>query len=91
MTNLLKKSGKFECPAEAKQALNEIKRQLLLVPILKLPDLSQDFCLQTDASGYGIGAILLNINSEGVESIVQYASRSVSEAEKNTQQLKGSV
>jgi hypothetical protein len=45
--------------------------ELLKAPILKLPHLSQDFCLQRDASAYGIGAILLNINSEGEESIVQ--------------------
>ena len=89
MTNLFKRSnpanlakGKFECPPDAIEALEKLKKESLNTPVLKLPDLSQDVCFHTEASAYGIGTVLLNVTSEGEESIVQYASRSPTEAEK---------
>ncbi|KAK2716768.1 hypothetical protein QYM36_007050 [Artemia franciscana] len=82
LTDLLKKSGNFECPPAAVEALSRLKQELLKAPVLELPNLSHDFCLQTDASSVGIGAVLFNINPNGKESIVQYASRALTEAER---------
>jgi len=50
-------------------------------PILHVPDLERDFILQTDASGVGLGAVLLQI-FDGVRCPVLFASRSLSDAEK---------
>ena len=43
-------------------------------PILKLPDISQTFFLQTDASDTGIGAVLLQ-EEDGVKNSVAFVSR----------------
>jgi predicted DNA-binding protein (UPF0278 family) len=41
------------------KAFNTIKNQLTKEPILRLPDFSKEFVLQTDASDVGVGAALL--------------------------------
>ena len=70
LTDLLKISGNLECPPAVVEALSRLKQKLLKAPVLELPNLSHDFCLQTDASSVGIGAVLFNINPNGKESIV---------------------
>ena len=46
-------------------------------PVLKSPDLSRPFIVQTDASDRGIGAVLSQISSDGSEHPVSYYSRKV--------------
>ncbi|KAL8570938.1 hypothetical protein ACOMHN_023610 [Nucella lapillus] len=43
----------------AEKALKTVKERLGTYPILKLPDMSKQFTLRTDASGVGLGAVLL--------------------------------
>ncbi|GJT16232.1 reverse transcriptase [Tanacetum coccineum] len=43
----------------ATTTFNNLKHALMQTPVLTLPDFSKDFVIQTDASGSGIGAILL--------------------------------
>jgi len=42
---------------------------------MRLPDVSQPFILQTDASHIGIGAVLLQEDSAGVKWPVAFAGR----------------
>ena len=56
------------------KAFSEIKRVLSNEPILKLPDLNQEFILQTDASNFSLGACLLQ-EYDGVKHPILYASR----------------
>ncbi|KAK2718171.1 hypothetical protein QYM36_005475 [Artemia franciscana] len=42
LTKLLKKSGNFECPPAAVEALSKLKQELLKAPVLELPNLSHD-------------------------------------------------
>ena len=44
----------------------EIKRLLSIEPILKLPDLNEEFILKTDASNQSLGGCLLQMH-EGVK------------------------
>ena len=63
-------------------SFNTLKNALCTTPILKLPDLTEPFILQTDASQNGLGAILLQ-KEEDVRKPVAYASRKLNKAEVN--------
>ena len=67
---------------ERERAFQQIKDALKEEPICKLPDLSKPFLVRTDASGKGLGAILMQGDEEN-PSIVACASRKLSPAEQN--------
>lgn len=56
--NLLKKGVPFVWTAVTDAAFQALKHQLISAPVLALPDFSQPFAIETDASGKGIGAVL---------------------------------
>ena len=55
---------------------------LLNNPILRLPDPEKTFVLKTDASDYGIGAVLMQ-EHEGKLFPICYSSKKLSDAERN--------
>ncbi|KAH0655105.1 hypothetical protein KY285_029987 [Solanum tuberosum] len=57
ITDLLKKEV-FRWTPEAQIAFETLKTKLGSTPVLALPDFNQEFQVETDASGKGIGAIL---------------------------------
>lgn len=64
LTNLLKKNS-FKWSLEAEEAFKLLKSALSSTPTLALLDFSQHFDIETDASGSGIGAVLLQ-NSQPI-------------------------
>ena len=56
------------------QALRTLKKSLTSRPILCLPDFTKNFILRTDASDFGIGAVLLQEQEEDKRPVA-YASR----------------
>ncbi|XP_057374828.1 uncharacterized protein LOC130695755 [Daphnia carinata] len=63
LTALTKKSAEWKWGESEGDAFNCIKNCLITRPILSYPDFSRDFIIYTDASGYGIGAVLAQIQS----------------------------
>ncbi|KAL6322877.1 hypothetical protein AAG906_020920 [Vitis piasezkii] len=61
LTRLLSKEG-FHWNEAAEMAFKQLKEALTSPPILCLPDFSQPFVIECDASGLGIGAILTQQN-----------------------------
>lgn len=67
---------------EQETAFKVIKEKLSKPPVLGYADYSQKFELHTDASSYGLGAVLYQHQS-GQPRVISYASRGLSKAEKN--------
>ena len=59
---------------ECEAAFKDLKDCLCNEPVLQCPDLSRPFVVQTDASGVGLGAVLLQGEGED-QRPVQYISR----------------
>ena len=60
LTELIKKNlpEKIDWTEAAEEAFGQLKRVLISAPLMRNPDFSRNFILQTDASGYGVGAVL---------------------------------
>ncbi|RXN36309.1 krab-a domain-containing [Labeo rohita] len=56
--NLLRKHARFHWTPESQQAFDKLKELLTTAPILGYPMDSGDLILDTDASNFGIGAVL---------------------------------
>ena len=72
---LTEKGVIFSWTPECENSFNLLKAQLTSAPTLTLPDWSRLFILDTDASDTGIGAVLSQLQEDGSECVVAYASR----------------
>lgn len=82
LSKLTQKSVPFVWTDKCEKAFQLIKNCLTSAPILTCPDFDQPFILQTDASAYGIGAILTQQLDDG-EKVICFLSRSLTKLERN--------
>ncbi|KIM61736.1 hypothetical protein SCLCIDRAFT_72375, partial [Scleroderma citrinum Foug A] len=82
---LTKKDQEYVWEEAQEQAFQELKKRLTLSPVLRLPDLSKPFTIQTDASKLGTGAVLLQQDATGVSHPCAYLSQALVGAEQNYQ------
>ena len=78
LTDFSKKNAPFDWKVSCTQAFNDLKRALTTAPVMVLPDPGKPFELVCDASGFGIGAVLLQN-----EKPVACYSRKMPAAERN--------
>ena len=77
-----KTKANFQWTSQCQEAFDCLKNHLISPPVLALPDWSQPFLLDTDASDTDIGGVLSQVQ-DGRECVIAYASRSLTEAERN--------
>ena len=81
LTKLTEKNQEFHWGPEQEEAWAELKRKLLQAPILSYPDPKGEFILDTDASAYGMGAVLSQVQG-GQEKVIAYGSKSLTKEER---------
>jgi hypothetical protein len=69
---------------EHELAFEKLKRMFVSTPVLAYPMmLGGQFVVDTDASGFAIGAVLSQKQENGEERVISYASRSLTDEERN--------
>jgi hypothetical protein len=80
---LTKKGVEFQWMAAAQEAFDTLKEKMTEAPVLAHPNLTKPFELEVDASGYAIGAVLLQRQEDGKHHPVNYFSTTLTAAERN--------
>ncbi|WVZ87915.1 LOW QUALITY PROTEIN: hypothetical protein U9M48_034490, partial [Paspalum notatum var. saurae] len=78
MTSLTKKNAKFVWGPKCEDGFRELKKLLTTAPVLAQPDVTKPFDVYCDASGQGLGCVLMQ---EG--RVIAYASRQLRKHEAN--------
>jgi hypothetical protein len=81
LNKLYEKTAKFLWTDECESSFNSLKYKLTQAPILAYPCIQKPFILDTDASGFGIRAVLSQMYY-GLERPVAYFSRSLNKHER---------
>jgi len=71
----------FQWTQTCQQAFQQLKDALCSAPILSYPTREDTFILDTDASDFGIGGVLSQVQN-GREHVIAYASRCLSKSER---------
>ena len=77
---LMGKGAELVWTEQCQHAMDELKARLVSKPILALPQSEGTYILDTDASDFGLGAVLSQ-EQDGVEHAIAYASRTLNKAE----------
>jgi len=80
---LRKKGAKFEWGEAHQSAFDRLKEAIMQPPVLRMPDFSRPFILQTDASSSAIAAVISQ-TFDGVRQPIAFASRTLTQAEKKS-------
>lgn len=83
ISETLSTKRKFTWTPEAQKSFDSIKTLLTTAPVLSNPDFTKKFYLHCDASDFGIGAVLVQLDDEGNERPVAFMSKKLNTAQRN--------
>ncbi|GBG80333.1 hypothetical protein CBR_g30701 [Chara braunii] len=83
LTNLLKKDQPLMWTPQCDRAFRELKAALISAPVLIRPDPRKPFVLITDWQPEAVSAILAQVGPDGLEHVVEYASKMVLTCKRN--------
>lgn len=83
LTNLLKKDSDFVWTQQCQEAFDRIKAILASSPVLISPDFEKQFKMAVDACDVGIGSVLFQESSDGVDHPICYFSKKLEPHQKN--------
>lgn len=82
MTDLLRKTDRFQWTPEAQVSFEDLKTSLTTAPVLTHPDFSKHFYIQCDASVTGVGGVLFQMVGDE-EHPIAFMSKKLNSAQKN--------
>ena len=83
LTDMLCKNVKFVWTPECQESFEALKLLLMQAPVLSMPDYSKPFMLLVDASDIGVGAVLMQKETDGLDHPVAYFSKKLNRYQKN--------
>ncbi|GBG61635.1 hypothetical protein CBR_g22433 [Chara braunii] len=89
LTNLLKKEEQLIWTPECEAAFQALKEALTSAPVLARLDPTRPFALYTDWQPQAISAVLTRHGKDGREHVIEYASKTLSQAQANYEACKG--
>ncbi|GBG74205.1 hypothetical protein CBR_g17918 [Chara braunii] len=89
LTNLLKKEEQLIWTLDCEAAFQALKEALTSAPMLVRPDPTRPFALYTDWQPQAISAVLTQHWADGREHVIEYASKTLSQAQANYEACKG--
>ena len=81
--HLTKQGIPYDWTLGCQSAFEALKETLSRAPVLAFPAEEGALVLDTDASDMGLGAVLSQVQPDGVERVLNFASRSLSKPERN--------
>ena len=83
LTNLLANDTEFLWTQDQDQAFMDLKAALCSAPVLRIFDPTLRTTVETDASGFAMGAVLFQTDEHGISRPVAFTSKKLSPAERN--------
>jgi hypothetical protein len=80
--DMLKKSSRFSWEQVQEKAFQRLKEEFAGGVSRSMPDFARQFIIRTDASGVGIGALLIQETENGDRRVIECASKKFSECER---------
>ena len=80
---LTRKNTAWQWGQQEQATFEALKERVTSEPILAQPDLTAQFVLEVDASGYVIGAVLLQTKEDGKLHPIEYYLSTLNEAKRN--------
>ncbi len=84
---LLKMDTPFHQGSEQESSFKNLRLAFTHAPVLVFPNFDNPFIIFTDASGVGIGAVLMQTDGAGKQHMIEFASCALAAAEKIIQLL----
>lgn len=81
MTQLTRKDKRFEWTDCCEDAFLKLKDALTSAPVLAYPKPNGQYILDTDASNFGVGGVLSQVQ-DGVEKVIAYGSKTLSRSQR---------
>jgi hypothetical protein len=83
LNELTRKDAEWSWEDRQQKAFDKLKRRVTTEPVLAHPILTDPFELEVDASGFAMGAVLLQKKEDGKKHPIAYYSKTLSAAERN--------
>ena len=83
LNELTKKDTEWNWTTRQEEAFNKLKERVTSEPVLAHPELDKQFEVEVDASGFALGAVLLQKKTDGKKHPIVYYSSTLNAAERN--------